>query len=257
MARGSTAAAAAEVMERACASAARAGTNCGCICGTGANCGCICGTGANCGCGIGAADGRTGGGTAGADVRTGGGTAGADVRLGIGGGAAMVAGLVPIAMFSGGIDPPRIGGAVIDRTFGCGKCCCVPPADRVRGNGATSPAPRIGGTVADIRGGFTVVLRGFAKRSSDGSESGLSLLLLCTNPINSFTAVDSLAMDAPERTSGRRIANGPRAVKRNPDRGEFCRRRSGATYETNTRCADLGAIDTCDVQIASVSGEHL
>ena len=153
---------------------------------------CICGI-----CAEGRGTGSGGGATESRDARFGGGNAGADALGPIVGDAVPAMPAMPILVTdgSGGIVPPRVGGTVIDRTCAGGRLCCeVPPADRVRGSGATSPAPRIGGIVAVIRGGVTLVVLGLANRSSDGSEIGLSLLLLCTRPIKAFTAVDSLAM---------------------------------------------------------------
>ena len=51
----------------------------------------------------------------------------------------------------GGIVIERDGCAVLTRTGGTTRPDSVPDGARPRGSGATSPAPRIGGTVADIR----------------------------------------------------------------------------------------------------------
>ena len=70
---------------------------------------------------------------------------------------------------SGGIVVPRDGGAVIERIGGAGGTfVCVPFAERLRGNGATSPCATGSGAVmrADTLGGLNI-------RSSPGSpDSG-------------------------------------------------------------------------------------
>src|SRR5690606_4165246 len=76
---------------------------------------------------------------------------------------------------SGGIVVPRAGCAVVIRTCGGGGIVGSGWVDvdcgaRARGNGATSPAPRIGGTVEVMRGGWTLLEAGVLNRSPAGSE---------------------------------------------------------------------------------------
>jgi hypothetical protein len=122
---------------------------------------------------------------------------------------------------SGGIVLPRVGSAVDMRTGGgiSGTSCEVECGARVRGSGATSPAPRIGGTGDVIRGAFTLVDLGDENKSALGSGTACCLLF-CTRSISSFTAVDSvLAMrqlPLKAKREARRIANDPWCGKGHP-----------------------------------------
>ena len=90
---------------------------------------------------------------------------------------------------SGGIVEPRDGGAVMLRTGGAGGTfVCVPLADRVRGNGWTSPFETGSGAV--IRGADAATFGGLNIRSSPGSlASGFDVE---TISMSSLTAVDSV-----------------------------------------------------------------
>src|SRR5262245_2968063 len=117
---------------------------------------------------------------------------------------------------SGGIVLPRETSAVDIRTGGIVGMAWfeVDCGLRLRGRGATSPAPRMVGTALVTRGGLTFVVFGDANKSAPGSLG--ACLLLFTRLISSFTAVDSVfAIFQTPKTSAARIANGVRRFNRN------------------------------------------